>query len=399
MSLKFVIIAAACAAIAGCLGSSAARTVQSPAAPPAAAGVPVSGPPPDATGWRQTTLVSGMTNPWGMAWLPGGGILITERPGRLTLARDGTKRNVPMPGAPAIAAIGQGGLMDVALHPDFANNRLVYLTLAIGSPRENRTALMRGTFDGRALTGARIIYQNPVPKQGGQHFGSRLLWLPDGTLLMSIGDGGNPPASTPLGLARAQVQRLGTAFGKVLRLDENGRPAPGNPFAGREGALPEVWSYGLRNVQGLARDPASGRIWATDHGARGGDELNLLEAGRNYGWPLATHSLEYSGQEITPHRSRPGMVDPLVVWTPSPAPSGLAFYTGDRFPAWRGDLFSGGLAGQDVRRIDLDAHGKVLGQERLRIGARVRDVRQGPDGYLYLLTDQADGRLIRIEPD
>jgi glucose/arabinose dehydrogenase len=275
----------------------------------------------------------------------------------------------------------------------------VYFTLSLGNARENRTALMRGTLDGTTLSGARILYQNPMSKEESQHFGSRLLWLPDGTLLMSIGDGGNPPAQTPAGLARAQVQRLETAFGKVLRLDAEGKPASGNPLAAKPGALAEVWTMGHRNIQGMARDPRSGRIYASEHGARGGDEINLLEAGKNYGWPLATHSIEYWGREITPNRSLPGMVDPLVVWTPSPAPSGLAFYTGDKFPAWDGDLFSGGLVSADVRRVDLDASGRALGQEGLPIGARVRDVRQGPDGYLYVLTDESSARLIRIEPE
>lgn len=399
--MKILSLLAATGALAGCLGVSTSQRIPAPVASvTAVAGeIPVSGPPAEAKGWKQTTLVSGMQNPWGMAWLPDGGILITERPGRLTLVRNGQKQNVPMPGAPEVAAIGQGGFMDIALHPEFAKNRWVYFTLAIGTSRENRTALMRGVFDGRELTGAKILFQNRTSKQGGQHFGSRLLWLPDKTLLMSIGDGGNPPAATPLGLARAQVQKLSTDFGKVLRLNEEGKPAKGNPLAQRPGALPEIWTYGHRNIQGFAQDPKSGRVWASEHGARGGDELNLIEGGKNYGWPLATYSIEYSGGEITKDRSLPGMVDPLVVWTPCPAPSGLLFYTGGKFPAWRGDLLSGGLAGNDVRRIDLDDSGKVLGQERLSIGARVRDVRQGPDGFVYLLTDEGNGRLVRIEPN
>lgn len=197
---------------------------------------------------------------------------------------------------------------------------------------------------------------------------------------------------------REQAQKLDSQLGKILRLRDDGTPPPDNPFAHRAGADPHIWSYGHRNIQGLARDPASGRIWANEHGSRGGDELNLLNAGNNYGWPRATYSIEYTFGVISRDNTRAGMVDPLVVWTPAHAPSGLVFYTGDAFPAWRGDLFSGALKRKEVRRIDLDAEGRVLGQQSLSIGQRVRDVRQGPDGFLYVLTDASAGRLLRIQP-
>lgn len=362
--------------------------------------VPESGPPPaERSGWKMTVVASGIPKPWGMAWLPDGRILVTEKAGRLSvIERDGTYRPGAISGAPAVLDMGQGGFMDVALHPDFSTNRLVFFTFTTGSRDSNRTAVARGVLSGNQLTNLRTIWQVSQAKGGGQHFGARILFLPDKTMLVSIGDGGNPPARSGNRLTRDFVQDLGSHFGKVVRIDEEGRAPRDNPFISRQGALADIWSYGHRNIQGMARDPESGRIYANDHGARGGDELNLLEAGQNHGWPLATHSVEYSGQVISPNRSLPGMVDPLIAWTPSPAPSGLAFYTGDKFPGWRGDLFSGGLAGRDVRRVDLDAQGRVLGQTRLEIGRRVRDVRQGPDGFLYLLTDEGNGELIRIEP-
>jgi glucose/arabinose dehydrogenase len=222
--------------------------------------------------------------------------------------------------------------------------------------------------------------------------------LPDKSLLMSVGDGGNPPISFAGSNIRDQAQRLETHFGSVLRLTEDGRPHPDNPFVDRQGARPEIYSYGHRNIQGLAFDTASGRVWATEHGSRGGDELNLIESGKNYGWPEVTYSLEYSGPRISDETSRPGMEDPLINWTPSKAPSGLAFYTGDRYPDWKGDLFSGALVFGQVRRIVLDG-ARVVDEQKLTIGNRVRDVRQGPDGYLYVLIDSGDGSLLRILPD
>jgi glucose/arabinose dehydrogenase len=224
------------------------------------------------------------------------------------------------------------------------------------------------------------------------------LWLPDGTLLLALGDGGNPPLRLDGELMREQAQKPGSQLGKILRLRDDGTVPPDNPFVGRDGTDPFIWTLGHRNIQGLARDPASGRLWANEHGSRGGDELNLLTAGGNYGWPRVTYSIEYTFGTISRETSRPDMIDPLVVWTPAQAPSGLLFYTGDIFPAWRGDLFSGALKRREIRRIDLDADGRVLGQERLPIGARVRDVRQGPDGFIYVLTDEPGGRLLRLQP-
>lgn len=351
----------------------------------------------EAGGWRAEVVVDGLEHPWSIAWLPDGSALITERPGRLRLLRNGGLVSEPIAGLPPVLSHGQGGLLDVVLHPDFERNRLVYLTFATGTPDANRTALARGRLDGDRLRDVEVIFENADVKSGGQHFGSRLVWLPDKSLLMSIGDGGNPPASFAGGNIRNQSQRLETHFGKILRLTEDGRPHPDNPFIDRKGARPEIYSYGHRNIQGLALDPASGRVWANEHGSRGGDELNLIEPGQNYGWPEVTYSMEYRGPRVSDETSRPGVVDPLINWTPSKAPSGLAFYTGDRYPGWQGNLFSGSLVFGQVRRIVLDG-AKVVDEEKLTIGNRVRDVRQGPDGYLYVLIDSGEGSLLRIEP-
>lgn len=350
-----------------------------------------------AQGFRQTTLIEGLERPWSMAWLPDGAMLITEKAGQLRIVRNGKLDPTPIAGVPEVLSDGQAGLMDVSLHPRFAENRLIYLTYSHGTIDANRTRLARATFDGKALRDLRVIFEVSQTKSGGQHFGSRIVWLPDGTMLLAIGDGGNPPVQLEGDLIRKQAQNLRSRLGKIVRLNDDGSVPRDNPFAGKN-ADPAIWSYGHRNIQGLAFDPTTRRVWATEHGSQGGDELNLAQAGQNYGWPLVTHSKEYSGGEISQERSRPGLIDPKTVWTPAIAPSGLAFYSSDRVPAWTGNLFAGGLVSQDVRRIQLDAAGNVQSQQEIEIGQRVRDVRQGPDGLLYVLTDDANGRLIRLEP-
>jgi aldose sugar dehydrogenase len=348
--------------------------------------------------YRKTTILSGLERPWGITWLPDGAMLITEKAGRLRIVRNGVLEPTPIAGVPQVLTTGQAGLMDVSIHPRFKENRLVYLTYSHGTTEANRTRLARATFDGKSLQDLRVIFEVSQTKSDGQHFGSRIVWLPDGTMLVAIGDGGNPPVQLADDLIRKQAQNLRSRLGKIVRLNDDGSVPPDNPFVGKANADPLVWSYGHRNIQGVTFDPSTRRVWATEHGARGGDELNLAEAGKNYGWPIVTYSKEYAGGEISQERSRPGMVDPKLVWTPAIAPSGLAFYSGDRFPTWKGDLFAGGLVSQDVQRIDLDAAGKVLGQQQIKIGQRVRDVRQGPDGLLYILTDEQNGQLIRLEP-
>ncbi|HAX78526.1 MAG TPA: hypothetical protein DCY88_22515 [Cyanobacteria bacterium UBA11372] len=351
-----------------------------------------------AQGFQKTTVLTGLEHPWSIAWLPDGAMLITERPGRLRIVRNGTLNPTPISGVPPVLASGQGGLMDVSLHPRFAQNRLVYLTYSHGTIDANRTRIARATFDGTALRDLRVIFEVTQAKQGGQHFGSRIIWLPDNTMLVSIGDGGNPPVRLGGNLIRTQAQNLRSRLGKIVRLADDGSVPRNNPFVATGNAEPAVWSYGHRNIQGLAFDPATNRVWATEHGSRGGDELNIPAAGKNYGWPVVTHSREYSGGEISNLRSQPGMVDPKLVWTPAIAPSGLTFYTGSRFAQWKGDLFAGGLVSRDVRRIDIDDKGNVLSQQSINIGQRVRDVRTGPDGLLYILTDESNGQLIRLEP-
>jgi aldose sugar dehydrogenase len=350
------------------------------------------------TKFKQTIVVEGLQRPWSMVWLPDGTMLVTEKAGRLRLIRQGKLLPTPIAGVPEVMSSGQGGLMDVSLHPRFAQNQLIYLTYAHGRENANRTRLVRAKLAGNTLQDLKVIFEVSQEKSDGQHFGSRLAWLPDGTLLLAIGDGGNPPVKLAGELIRKQAQNLRSNLGKIVRLKDDGSVPTNNPFVNNKNADPKVWSYGHRNIQGLAYDPTKKRVWATEHGARGGDELNLPAAGKNYGWPIVTHSQEYFGGEISQERSRAGMVDPKVVWTPAIAPSGLAIYTGDRFPAWQGNLFVGGLVSKDIRRLDLDEAGNVKSQEAISIGQRVRDVRQGPDGLLYVLTDESDGRLIRLEP-
>lgn len=380
---------------------------------------------PPARGYRVETVVEGLRHPWGMAWLPNGSMLITERGGRVLLAdppgESGSMfqwKLVPIEGAPPSNQLGQGGMMDVALHPDFATNGLVYFTHATGDAQANRTVLSRARLvverheappvpGGSTLIVVRFenaeeLFRVTPDKPGGQHFGSRLLWLPDGTLLMSTGDGGNPPTRAGGRLTRENPQHLDNALGKTLRLNDDGTAPADNPFAERQDIGRFVYTYGHRNIQGLALDPATGTVWATEHGALGGDELNRIEPGKNYGWPLATHSIHYNRQVISEHRSLPGMQDPACVWTPVLAASGLAFYTGEAFPQWQGDLFAGGLVSRHVRRVMLargDDGVAVTGNETLPFEARVRDVRQGPDGLLYVLTDQREGALLRIAPE
>lgn len=348
--------------------------------------------------FKRITVVENLEHPWGFTWLPEGSILITERSGRLRIVREGVLDPTPIPGVPEVFAQSQGGLLDIALHPDFVDNRLVYFTYAHGTPSENRTRIARATFDGSSLSNWQVIFEVSPTKSRGQHFGSRLLWLPDGTLLASIGDGGNPPIELEGQFIRQQAQNLGSHLGKIIRINDDGSIPADNPFVNDAEAAPEVWSYGHRNIQGLAFEAIANRVWATEHGARGGDEVNWVEAGKNYGWPVATHSREYSGGLISPETSLPGMIDPKVIWTPSIAPSGLAVYAGTRFSQWQGNLFAGGLVSQDIRRIELDESGKVLNQESIAIGQRVRDIRESPDGMLYVLTDAPNGQLIRLEP-
>jgi len=354
---------------------------------------------PAERGFRAVTLLRGLEHPWSMAWLPNGDILITERPGRLQRVRDGRLASGSIAGVPEVFDSGQGGLLDVSLHPRFEENSQVYFSYAHGNTIANRTRVATAVLNGNRLENWQVIFEVATNKIGGQHFGSRLLWLPDETLLVSIGDGGNPPVRLEGDWIRKQAQNRRSHLGKILRFKDDGSVPQDNPFANSVDVQTTIWSYGHRNIQGLAYDSLRSMVWASEHGALGGDELNLIQAGRNYGWPTVTFSREYfDGSKISPHTSKPGMVDPVVVWMTAIAPSGLVIYSGIQFEQWRGDIFVGGLKSQDVRRIDLNAAGQIVGQSALRIGQRVRDVRQGPDGLLYVLTDESNGSLIRLEP-
>ncbi|MBE9072499.1 PQQ-dependent sugar dehydrogenase [Microcystis sp. LEGE 08355] len=344
--------------------------------------------------WQKVTLIEGLEHPWAMVWLPNGEILITERPGRLRVVREGKLDPKAIAGVPEVFAVGQGGLLDVAIHPQFAQNRWIYLTYAHGDREANRTRVARAVYDGASLRDVRVIFEVSQAKTGSQHFGSRLLWLPDGTLLVAIGDGGNPPLQLAGDLIRKQSQNLQSHLGKIIRINDDGSLPKDNPFLGSK-----IWSYGHRNIQGISFDPMTQRVWATEHGAKGGDELNLIEKGKNYGWPVVSASQEYgTNTPVSRKKSRPDLIDPKTIWTPAIAPSGLVFYTGNRFPNWQGNLFAGGLVSRDIRRLEVDKSGEIINQEAIPIGQRVRDVRQSPDGFLYLLTDEGNGQLIRLEP-
>lgn len=342
-----------------------------------------------AESFRVITLADGLEHPWGMAFLPDGGVLITERPGRLRLYRNGVLEPEPITGLPRIAPVGQGGLLDIALHPDYRDNGWLYLSYAAAGPGGVGTEVARARLQGRRLVDLQRLFALQ-PKSGtGRHFGSRLRFDRRGYLYITLGDRGD----------RARAQRLDDHAGSVIRLHDDGRVPRDNPFIDRDGARPEIYSYGHRNPQGMALHP-NGEIWIHEHGPQGGDELNRILAGRNYGWPVITYGVNYViGTPIGEGTAKPGMEQPLHYWVPSIAPSGMAFYRGDRFPAWRGDLFIGSLKFRLLVRLRLDGM-TVVDEERLLQGelGRIRDVRNGPDGYLYLLTDESDGKLVRLEP-
>jgi glucose/arabinose dehydrogenase len=315
-------------------------------------------------------------------------MLVTERPGRLRIIRNGTLQAEPVAGAPDVVVRAQAGLMDVALHPRFAENRFVYLTYSKRGQGDS-PALMRARFDGTKLTDAQDIFVADAWSDSGGNTGSRIVFGKDGMIYMSVGDRHLPK----------MAQYLGNHAGKILRLREDGTVPDDNPFIGQAGVRPEIFTYGNRNPQGLAIDPNTGAFFENEHGPRGGDEINLLQPGRNYGWPIITYGINYDGTIITNERARPGMEQPLVYWVPSIGPSGMTVYTGDRFPRWKGNLFVGAMAGTHLRRVVLDGTRVVHEEQILRtLHLRIRDVRQGPDGLLYLLTDGEPGSVLRIEP-
>jgi aldose sugar dehydrogenase len=342
--------------------------------------------------YRLTTVAEGLDQPWGLAFLADGGMLVTERPGQLRrIAADGTV-SAPLSGVPPVFFAGQGGLLDIALHPGFAENALVYLSYAHGDGAANATRIAHGRLTDDGLADVAVVFTAAPTKDTPQHYGGSLAFLRDGTLLVTIGDGFD---------YREQAQNPDAMLGKTLRINDDGSIPADNPHAeGTEGAggAAAVWTLGHRNPQGLAVDPVTGRVYQHEHGPRGGDELNLLRPGRNYGWPVVTHGLDYTGAYVSPFRELPGMEPALKFWVPSIAPSGLAIYRADAFPEWQGDLFVGALVDREVRRLVME-DGRVVAEHAMfsELGERIRNVKVGPDGHLYLVTDSTEGRVIRVD--
>ena len=340
--------------------------------------------------FRVITLVRGLDHPWGLAFLPDGDMLVTERPGRLLRIDGETLQSRTVRGLPTVAEVGQGGLLDVALHPRFDSTRLVYVSFAGEDDDGAGTEVARGRLDDDVLRDVEVIFRALPKSRGGRHFGSRLLFDSYGHLLITLGDRGDRP----------RAQDIGDHAGSVIRINDDGSVPADNPFVQTSGARPEIYTYGNRNVQGIALDADSGRVWAHEHGPQGGDEVNVLVPGRNYGWPVITYGRNYGfGTSIGEGTHKEGMEQPLLYWTPSIAPSGMTLYSGDKFPAWRGNLFVGALKFRLLVRLEV-RDGKIVREERLledELG-RIRDVRTGPDGYIYLLTDEDDGVLARLEP-
>lgn len=348
--------------------------------------------------FRVETVATGLEHPWAVAFLPDGRMLVTERPGRLRIVGKDGKLSPPVPGLPKIAAVGQGGLLDIALAPDFTQSHTIYFTFAEprgpnGAVNPNSTSAASARFveeKGEArLEDVKVIFRQQPAYPGGFHFGSRIAIARDGTLFITTGERN---LKTP-------AQDLKQDLGKVIHINPDGSIPKDNPFVGRKDARPEIWSYGHRNIQGAAIHPVSGKLWEVEHGPKGGDEIDIPEKGKNYGWPAIGFGVDYSGAKIHESAHRQGMEQPIYHWTPSIAPSGMSFYTADAFPKWRGNLFIGALALTHLNRLELDGE-KVVKEERLLgdMNLRIRDVRQGPDGFLYLLTDSRNGKLLRLVP-
>ena len=341
---------------------------------------------------RAEPVARGLEHPWALAFLPDGRMLVTERPGRLRVVSADGRVSPPVTGVPAVAARGQGGLLDVALDPAFDRTRLVYLSFADPGPDGTAgTAVARGRLsdDATALADVQVLYRQAPKVRGAGHYGSRLVFGRDGMLYVTQGDRQG---------YREQAQDLGSLLGKIVRLTPDGSVPRDNPFVGRAGARPEIWSYGHRNAQAAALDPATGALYTVEHGARGGDELNRPEKGKNYGWPVITYGVDYSGARIGEGAAKEGMEQPVYYWDPVIAPSGATFYTGDAIPGWAGSLLVGSLGKGALVRLEL-RDGKVTREERHALGVgRVRDVQQGPDGFVYVVTDEDDGQVVRVRP-
>jgi glucose/arabinose dehydrogenase len=347
---------------------------------------------PSAAGRIQAeTVVSGLQYPWALAFLPDRRMLVTERPGRLRIVTPDGKLSPPVAGLPKVFAQGQGGLLDVIVDRAFSQNRTIYFCFAEPFRSGARTALARARLpDDGYIENLRIIFRQDGPLSSGNHFGCRIVQMPDNNLFLTLGDHFT---------YRNEAQNLENHLGKIVRITPDGAAPKDNPFVSRQGAKPEIWSYGHRNSEGAAINPASGKLWTHEHGPRGGDELNVPQAGKNYGWPVIGFGIDYNGAKIHESTSKPGMEQPIRQWTPVIAPSGMAFYTGSLFPKWKNNLFIGGLSAQALVRLELDGE-KVTKEERLLqdMHQRIRDVRAGPDGALWLLTDSPNGQLLRLTP-
>jgi glucose/arabinose dehydrogenase len=347
--------------------------------------------------YRVVPILEPLVQPWSIAFLPGGDMLITERPGRLRIVRNGKLLPAPVDGVPAVFHSSQGGLLEVAPHPNFATNRLLYLTYSKGDDKQSTTALIRGRFEKDRLTDVQQLFESI--SQGRGHFGGKIAFDKNGYLFLSLGDRQVAPAGK---LEAHPAQDLSNHHGKMIRLHDDGRVPADNPFVNRAGARPEIWSYGHRNVQGLAIHPETGDIWANEHGPQGGDELNRILPGLNYGWPVIGYGVNYTtGLAIHAGTHQKGMEQPMHIWVPSIGISGLMIYTGDRFPQWRGNFFVGGMAGQRLVRLTMKGTRAVNEEALVPQMGRIRDVRQGPDGLIYLVTDDRDGKptpIYRVEP-
>jgi aldose sugar dehydrogenase len=339
---------------------------------------------------KPITIASGLENPWAVAFLPDGRALVTERPGRMRLVERDGKLSEPLAGLPPVVTGGQGGLLDVVLDPQFASNQLVYWSYSETGDGGNSTAVARGKLEGNRLASVQVIFRQQPKVASSLHFGSRLVFARDGKLFVALGDRFS---------RKDDAQTLTTHHGKVVRIEPDGKAPADNPFAKQAGALPEIWSYGHRNMQGAALHPTTGELWTHEHGPQGGDEVNVTLAGKNHGWPVITYGRNYGiGTKIGEGTERADVQPAVTTWVPSIAPSGMAFVTSERYPGWKGNLFIGALRGQTLVRLELNGN-KVVKEERLltELDERIRDVRQGPDGWLYVLTDQRNGRLIRLE--
>jgi glucose/arabinose dehydrogenase len=331
------------------------------------------------------TVATGLSHPWGLAFLPDGRMLVTERTGTLRLVSKDGKLSPPLSGVPEVVVRGQGGLLDVAIDPDFKSNNLVYLSYSEGGEGGASTAVARGKLGDSGLENVEVIFRQEPKVEGGNHFGSRLVFAPDGKLFVTLGER----------FTFAPAQDLTNDLGKIVRINPDGSVPKDNPFVGRQDARPEIWSYGHRNPQGAAIHPESGKLWEAELGPRGGDEINIPQPGKDYGWPVVSWGNHYTGEDIPDPPTHPEFVDAIYHWNPVISPSGITFYTGDAIPAWKGNLLIAGLSSQAIVRLTLDGE-KVVEEERIPMGTRIRGVVQGPDGAVYALTDEGNGEILRL---